>query len=356
MSKKTRNIIIASAALVFIVVLTSPKVKLFDSQSEASGPNPAGVSQLPVTAFIVKPEKLSDKIISTGTVQANEEVELRSETSGKITHISFKEGTWVPKGTLLVKINDAELQAELLKLEHQKKLAEDVEARRKKLLDSQLISPEDYEKALNDLNSINAEVQLAKAKIEKTEIHAPFDGIVGLRYVSEGSYVSADTRIASFQNVTKVKIDFSIPEKYANSVHAGQTVRFTVAGSVEKYAGKIFAIEPKIDPVSRTVQLRALSGNSDRRITPGAFAEVELLLEIDESALMIPSEALVPELKGQTVFVYKNGLAEQQKVEAGIRTETRVQVTSGLQPNDTLITSGILQLAPGLPVKISELN
>lgn len=356
MSKKSRNIIIATVGLILVVLVSSPRLKLFSSDSEKSAAGDSVDPTIPVTAFIVRPERISDKVLSSGTVLANEEVELKSEISGKIERILFREGSRVRKGDLLVKINDAELQAQLVKLESQVKLAEDIEQRRKVLFEKRSISPEDYERALNELNSIKAEIRLIKARIDKTEIKAPFDGIIGLRYVSEGSYVSSETKIAVLQDVTLVKVDFSIPEKYVNSVRKDQLIRFTVAGSDEAFAGKIYAIEPKIDPVTRTVQLRAISANRGGKIIPGAFAQVELVLQQLNNALMIPTEALVPELKGQKVFLYKYGYAQPLSVETGIRTETKIQITAGLQAEDTIITSGILQMAPGLPVRISEIN
>ncbi|MEE9288214.1 MAG: efflux RND transporter periplasmic adaptor subunit [Bacteroidota bacterium] len=356
MSKKLRNILIGIGAVVLVVLLTSPRIKLFESNPENPGGGQEGDFSVSVEAIVIRPEKIDDKILATGTVLANEEVELNTEISGKIEHIMFKEGGRVQKGELLLKINDAELQAQLLKLDFQERLAEDIEQRRKKLLENNLISPEDHEIALNELNSIKAEIQLVKARIDKTEIRAPFDGTVGLRYVSEGSYVSTDTRIANFQDAKHVKIDFSIPEKYANSARKGQLIHFMIAGSDERYAGKIYAIEPKIDPATRTLQLRAISPNKDGKVIPGAFAEVELVLQHLDSALMVPTEALVPILRGHQVYLFRNGRAQPQSVEIGLRTGTKVQITAGLQVSDTLITSGILQMVPGLPVRISNFN
>jgi membrane fusion protein, multidrug efflux system len=304
----------------------------------------------------LKPEKLVNSIRATGTILANEEVDLRPEIAGKIEKIYFQEGSAVRKGDLLVKINDDELRAQVLKLESQRKLAEDKERRRRMLFEKQNISPEDYEIALNELNSIKAEILLNNARVAKTALKAPFDGHIGLRYVSEGSYVSSETRIATLQDVSTVKVDFSIPERYASMVRKGQKIRFRRSGSAEEYSGTIFAIEPRIDLQTRTVQLRAVSPNARGRLIPGAFAEVELVLESFDTALLIPTEALVPELGGQKVFVYRQGIARQQNVQTGIRTDSRVQIIEGLAANDTVITSGILQLAPGLPVQLAEVE
>jgi membrane fusion protein (multidrug efflux system) len=333
----------------------SPRLKLFSPGDAPSGSGQRDV-RLPVTAIVVRPEPLTNSIRATGTILANEEVELRSEIAGKIDNIVFREGSVVRKGDLLVKINSDEIQAQLQKLESQVKLAEEKERRRRLLFDKQNISPEDYEIALNELNSIKAELKYNQARLQKTALRAPFQGVIGLRYVSEGSYVSSETRIASLQNLEQVKVDFAVPERYAQTVKVGQSIRFTRAGSDEVFSGKIFAVEPKIDPQSRTLQVRALARNVGGRLLPGGFAEVILELEHFEAALMVPSQAIVPELGGQKVFIQRSGKAEQAQVRIGVRTETRVQILSGLQAGDTVITTGLLQLAPGLPVQLTSVE
>lgn len=355
MKTKTRVLIIAGILLV-LAILLSPRLKLFSTSGGAPGGSGQRDVRLPVTAIVIRPEPLTNSIRATGTILANEEVELRSEIAGKIDRIIFQEGTMVKKGDLLVKINSDEIQAQLQKLESQVKLAEEKERRRRLLFDKQNISPEDYEIALNELNSIKAEAKYYQARLEKTDIRAPFAGRIGLRYVSEGSYVSSTTRIASLQNLEQVKVDFAVPERYAQTVRVGQSIQFTRAGSEEVYAGKIFAIEPKIDPDTRTLQVRAIARNVGGRLLPGGFAEVVLELERFEAALMVPSQAIVPELGGQKVFIQRSGKAEQAQVRIGVRTETRVQILSGVTAGDTVITTGMLQLAPGLPVQLTSVE
>jgi len=356
MKRKVRIGLTISIVIVVLVLLTSPRIRQLLPGS-GSGRTIADRDQrLPVSAIVVKPELVSNKILATGTVLANEEVDLRSETYGKIERILFSEGSKVRKGDILIKIDDSELKAQLAKLESQKKVAQEKERRRKQLFEKQSISPEEYEMALNELNAINAEIQLVGAKIMKTEIRAPFDGLIGLRYVSEGSYVDPTIKIASLQNIMNVKVDFAIPEKYVHVVKKGQSVSFSLSGQKMNFTGKIYAIEPKIDPVTRNVLIRALSQNENGRILPGAFAEVELVIEQIDDALMIPTQALVPDLQGQKVFVFRSGVAQESRVEIGLRTETKIQVTQGIQPNDTVLTSGLLQVIPGTPVKLSEVQ
>ena len=354
-NKKLRNTILIVLGAVLVVIVTSPRITLFGTNdpSQSAG-GPVG-GPLPVTGYIIKPERIDNRIRTTGTVLANEEVELRSEVSGKIEQIAFREGSRVAKGDMLVKINDDELQAQLKKFDAQLKLAQDVERRRRQLYENKNISPEDYERTVFEVDAIEADIQLYRARITKTEIRAPFDGVVGLRYVSEGSIVSPTTRIAQLQDVRRVKVDFSIPEKYSSAVRIGDVITFSRDGSDHTYRGTVFAIEPKIDPVTRTLLLRAIADNDDRQMMPGAFAEVDLVLSAVDNALMIPTEALVPELQGQKVFLYRGGVATPQPVLTGVRMERSIQITKGLSVSDTVITSGILQIRPGMPVEISTI-
>jgi len=348
--------VLGAIAVIVLALLASPKIRLFPEDGNGVPAEQEADTRLPVDVFVTGTDTIRNVIKTTGTVLADEGVELRSEIAGKVEEIHFDEGRRVRRGELLLKINDAELQAQRDKLVSQRKLAEDKERRRKILFDKQNISPEDYEIALNELNSIVAELSLVEAKIDKTEIRAPFDGNVGLRYVSVGSYISTDTRIATLQKTDAVKIDFSIPEKYVNSVRVGQDITFTVAGLEKTYIGTVYAIEPRIDPVTRTVLLRARAPNTNRKITPGAFAEVTLVLETIHDALMIPTIAVIPELQGQKVYLLQGGEVTSRSVRTGLRTDTTIQITDGLEVNDTVITSGLLQLHAGTPVRIATPN
>lgn len=311
---------------------------------------------VPVKAHIVSLETLSNSVYTTGTILANEEVELRSEISGKIIKILFKEGSYVNKGDLLIKINDADLQAQLRRAESKVKLSEEKESRQRQLRDGNLISQEEYDNTVGELNVNQADYDLIKAQIDKTEIRAPFGGIVGLRSVSEGSYVTTATVMARLQDFNSIKVDFSIPEKYSTSVKTGDELEFKISGSNRLFQAKVYAIEPKINPGTRTLQIRAICNSSYKELIPGAFANVELNLKQIVDAILIPTVSIVPELKGQKVFLYKNGIVNAQNVEIGIREETRVQIISGLQKGDTVITSGILQVKPKSKVKISGFN
>ena len=354
MNKRTKTIIISAVIVVILALLIIPKLGSAGNSDDPRGF--AGAGPVPVKAHILKPQRLDNNVITTGTLLANESVELKSETAGKVVKILFKEGSRVNKGDLLLKINDEELQAQLLGAKSALNLAEDNMARAQKLLEKQGISQQDYDAAANDLNVKKANLDLVKAQLDKTEIKAPFEGVIGLKYVSEGSFINSSTVIASLQDIDPVKIDFSIPEKYAGFVHIGDKIKFSVAGSGNSYSGTVFAIEPKIDETTRTLKIRAISPNTRGEILPGAFADVTLILKEIPDALMVPTQAIIPILKGQKVYLCRNGVVAQVEVKTGIRTDTEVQITEGLNPKDTVITTGILQLAPGMPVKITETN
>lgn len=352
MKKRFKIVLVVLIILIVAVLFAIPKLSSSGNKVPLANMN----KSLSVKAHIIKAEKLANNVITSGTILSNEEVELKGEVAGKIINIYFKEGSSVKKGDLLVKINDAELQAQLAKAKYNLKLLEDREHRQRVLLEREAISQEDYDVSLNELNVVKADIELVKAQVAKTEIRAPFDGVIGLKNVSEGSFVNTETIIATLQDINPIKIDFSIPEKYSGSVKVGDQIRFKVVGKDETYTGKVYAIEPKIDPQTRTLKLRAVYSNAARSILPGSFADVELVLHEIQGALMVPTYSIIPELKGQKVFLYRNGKAFPQNVEIGIRTDTRVQITNGLAENDTLITSGILQIRPNSPVTISELN
>lgn len=354
MKKNFKKIIVSVILILFVLFLVYNKISKSSLQdsSDTKGKKQDAI----VSAFIVNPTTIEEKIFTTGTILANEEVNLASEVSGKVTKISFNEGAKVKRGDLLVKINDSELQALLLKTTYSKKLAEEKEFRQRKMLEREAISKEEYDVALSELNKLDAEIQQIKAQIEKTEIRAPFDGVVGLRSVSEGSYINSSTIVATLQNVNPLKIDFSVPEKYFNQVKAGNQITFTIQGLDKKFSGKVYAVEPKIDANTRTLKMRAVSKNDNLELFPGSFAQVELVLRRIENAFVIPTEALTSDIKGQKVFVISNGKSYERPVVVGIRQDRNIQILSGINSGDTVVTKGILNVKPGGAVKISEIK
>ena len=322
------------------------------SAAERAPPaRPRGAAPIRVTTETVRAGSLSEVVTSTGTLLAAESVELQAEVNGKITAIEFIEGTKVRKGDLLVKLNDGDLQARRVAAAHEVALAERREERIAELLEQGFVIPDDHDEALNTVNVRRAEIALTDAQIAKTEIRAPFDGIAGLRYVSEGSFVTATSQIATLQRVDTLKVDFAVPEKYADRIRAGNPITFTVAGRSETFSGEVYAYDPRIDSETRTLLVRALCPNPGEVLLPGAFANVELMLNEMSDALLVPAEAVIPDFEAAFVFVVKDGKAERRKVVTGIRTEDRVQVLSGLEVGEVVVTSGLMQLRQGSPVE-----
>lgn len=307
-----------------------------------------GQQKLNAAGYIITPTNLSVIVNSSGTLKPDEEVDLAFETSGKIVNINFTEDTRVKKGDLLAKINDRPLQAQLEKLEAQLKMAEAKEFRQRSLLDKDAISQESYDQVQTDVQSIKADINLVKARISETELRAPFDGIIGLRYVSEGSFSTTNMKIAKLIKVSPIKLEFSIPEKYASEIKIGYPVTFTIDGN--EYKASVYAIEPKIDIETRVIMLRALYPNVREELKSGRFASISLVMSQIDNAIAIPTEALIPEMEGEKVFVYRGGKAQSVKVNTGLRTEAKIQITSGLKFGDTLLTTGIMQLRQNLPV------
>lgn len=337
------------ATIYLFSIITSCNSNKKTENTTAQGPPPTSIETI-----VIQPQALDRKINITGSIIANEEIELRSEASGKVTGIYFAEGSKVSKGQLLVKINDSDLQAQLKKLVLQDTMLARDEFRKKSLLGINAISREEYDNALTQLQSIRAEKSYVLAQIEKTEVRAPFDGTVGLRNISEGGFVNASFLIAAMQQVNPIKIEFSVPERYREFLKNGTEIQFTVTGTNEIFKGIVYAVESKIDPITRTVKVRAKSSNEKNLLVPGAFAKVELILEKVNNAIVIPGQAVVPEMNGQKVFLIKNGKAISTLVELGIRNESSTEILSGINTGDTLAITGLLQLRDGVNVSIAN--
>jgi membrane fusion protein (multidrug efflux system) len=305
-----------------------------------------------VNGIVVKTENFDNNLSLSGSIEANEQVEIRSEVSGIVEGIYFNEGTNVTKGQLLFKVNDLELRAQLGQANTKENLAFENERRAKLLLGKEAISQEEYDIARADLKLAQAQSQLVKAQIAKTSVRAPFSGKIGLRSISPGTYITPSLLVAKLVNVGKLKITFSIPEKYANEVKMNSKISFTVSGSSKKYEAKIYAIEPEVQISTRTLQIRAIAENKTGKLLPGTFANVELPLDVIKDAIVVPTEAIIPVQNGKKVFISNMGKAKEVMVETATRTDVSIIVLSGLKTGDTLITSGVMSIKDDAPVKV----
>ncbi len=307
---------------------------------------------VPVNVMLVKDTAFSNAIDITGTIDANEQVDLRSETAGNITGIFFKEGTYVNKGQLLVRVYNQDQVASLKSVQVQIKLAEQTEYRNRILLQKEAVSKEEYDTSLSSLNVFKSQADLIRAQIAKTEVRAPFSGIIGLRNISPGGYLSPSSSIATLVNMNPAKITFSVPEKYLPLIKTGSKIHFNIESSKENFTGTVYAIEPNLDLTSRSITIRARTPNPKGLLRAGSFAKINLTLEQVPKTIMVPTECVIPDIKTSKVFVAVKGVVTSRDVKTDVRTETKIQITDGLKPGDSLIVSGIIQLRPGVPLKI----
>jgi membrane fusion protein (multidrug efflux system) len=307
---------------------------------------------LNVNGIIATPQTFDNNLSLSGSIEANEQVEIRSEVSGIVERIYFQEGSNVSKGQVLFKVNDIELRAQLRQMTTKEGLASENERRAKLLLQKEAISQEEYDIARADLKSAQSQSQLIKAQISKTSVRAPFSGKIGLRSISPGTYITPTVLVAKLVNIGKLKITFSIPEKYANQIRSNTQITFTVTGSDQKYTAKVYAIEPEVAIATRTLQVRAIAENRDGKLLPGTFANVELPLDIIKDAIVVPTEAIIPVQNGKKVFISSNGQAKEVMVETATRTDASILVLSGLKAGDTIITTAVMALKNETPVKV----
>lgn len=353
MNKKKKWIVTAIVLAFFCAALGI--YKHFAGSTPTAEPSANGSRKkniLNVNALVIRPQALTDGITTVGNLLPDEEVDLSFETSGKIVAINFREGSVVRKGDLLAKVNDKPLAAQLSHYEAQLKLAEDRVYRQSTLLEKDAVSQEAYEQARTELAMLHADIDLVRSNIALTELRAPFDGVIGLRNVSEGAYASPSVVVAKLTKISPLKIDLFVPERYANQIKPGTPLSFTVEGRNETFRASVYATESKVDIATRTLAVRAIYPNTQGKLLPGRFVSVQIRMHEIPDAIAVPTEAIVPEMGIDKVFVYERGKARAVEVKTGMRTDSSIQIVEGLHAGDTLITSGTLQLRTDLPVKL----
>ena len=354
MNKTVKTLLSLVIAIIIIGLILYPKLKPEEQGPQASPQQKSSV--LPVEAKIIIPQLIENAIKITGAILANESVAIRSEISGKIERIYFQEGQRVKKGDLLLNINDDEIFAQLERLKYTQQLNDDIEYRMRQLLEKEAISREEYEIALTTLNTTLSDIKEREARLAKYKLYAPFDGVIGLRQISEGSYITPSDLIVNIYSINPIKIEFSIPGKYSALVNKGDSISFTIEASKENFKGIIYAVEPRIDPQTRTLPIRAMCKNDQEVLIPGQFVNIDYTLSVLPNALMVPSEAIIPEMNSHKIYAYKNGIVRQQAITIGLRTDQDVQVIAGINPGDTILTTGILQVREGMSVNLTNIN
>lgn len=349
---KKRTVFIATLAL---LTLFSCKSKKDAAPPPGQGPGaPAPV--ISVEGLVVKTSSINEVVEASGTILANEATEIRPEISGRITQLNIREGAVVPKGSLLVKIYDADLQAQLNKLLVQLQIAEKTEERQKELLKIGGIAQQDYDLSTLQVSNIKADIELTGVNISKTEIRAPYTGRLGLKSISPGAYISPTTLITTITQMNQMKIEFSVPEKYSAQINNGLTLDFMLDGSTKSYKANVLAREGSVDQNTRNLRILAVvQGGADQFLVPGTFAKVRMILGENRNAIMIPSNAVIPQARNKQVALYRGGMTSMIDIDTGIRDSSNVQVLSGLKAGDTLVTSGLLFIKPGTKLKLSKI-
>lgn len=353
---------IITAILIVVFCLLGAGYKYYTTHHTSQGNGEAPKKSAParnilnVNGMVIQTQSLTDDIAMVGNLLPDEEVDLTFETSGKIATINFQEGTAVRKGDLLAKVNDKPLVAQLARYEAQLKLAQDRVYRHSALLKKDAVSQEAYEQACTELAKLNAEIEIINSNIALTELRAPFDGVIGLRNVSEGAYASPSVVVAKLTKISPLKIDMFIPERYADQIKIGTPLTFTVEGQNTIYRASVYAKESEVDMATRTLAVRATYPNTNGRLMPGRFISARIRMQDIPNAIAIPTEAIVPEMGIDKVYVYRSGKAHAVAVKTGLRTDALIHITEGLSVGDTIITSGTLQLREDLPVKLDVIE
>jgi membrane fusion protein, multidrug efflux system len=336
--------------LVFIAFLSCTNSNKDAVKKEVQAPK--------VEVIIAQEQDFPAGLEVNGTVLSEEMIELHPEVSGRITYLNLPDGAMVSEGTVLVRINDADLQAQLKQQQAAFELAQKTESRMKQLLSVKGIDQATYDAALNELNTRQANIDVLKAQIDKTVVKASFNGKLGLREVSPGAYVTPQTLLGTLQQFEKTKIDFTVPEAYVDLVKVGNKVNIQSNASDEKLVATISAVEPEINASTRNIKVRARLDNGN--LYPGAF--VKVILKENAKGIVVPSNAIIPDAQSNQVVVVTKGKGVFKNVETGTRTADLVEITSGLKTGDTVVVSGVLFVRPNAKViikkvkKISELK
>lgn len=318
-------------------------------------PKGASLSVSSVEGFVAKPSTLTERVTASGNLVPAEETELHPEASGRVVNLNLPEGRLVRKGDLLLKIFDEDLKTQLRKLETQLKQAEITEQRLAELLKVKGVSQQEYDLAVLQTQTYRADIELLRVNLSKTELRAPYDGILGLRRISPGAYVTPATAITTLRSASALKLDFAVPEKYSQQLRIGQPLEFKVEGSPATHRATVQATEQRISEGSRDLQVRAVVAES-RGLLPGAFAEVSLALGSNASALLIPNQAIIPQARDKKVILSKNGKATFVTVKTGVRQAGMIEITEGISAGDTVCTTGMLFLRPDSGVTFSKIE
>jgi membrane fusion protein (multidrug efflux system) len=262
----------------------------------------------------------------------------------------------VAQGSLLLKLYDGDLQAQLQKMQVQLKVAEQTAERYAALLKINGVSQQEYDLNVLAVNNIRADINIIRTSIAKTSLKAPFSGKMGISTITPGAYVSPATVITTLRKVSQLKLEFTVPEKYGTIMKPGSLVHFTLENNAASYPAKITATENTIAAETRSLKVIALVTKANAQLLAGSFAKVQIPLGDNNAALMIPTQAIIPQARDKKVIAVRNGIATMETVTTGIRDSASVEITSGLKAGDTVLITGLLATKPGSKVQLNKVN
>ena len=339
----------------FLLLISSCGSKAKQEAQAQQNRGPRG--PMKVEGYIVQTKPVSEQLQVPGTLVAEDETQIHPEVAGRITGLYIKEGAYVSKGTLLAKLYDADLQAQKHKLQIQLQIQQQTANRHQQLLNIGGISKEDYETTVLNVSNTKADLDVIQTSIQKTEIRAPFSGKLGLKLVSPGAYVTTTSVITSIQKTNSLRIDFDVPEKYAQQMKKGDIINFQTDASGKKiFSATVFATESGIAEASRTLTIRATVIGNETGLIPGGFVKVNLVFNSNPAALMVPTQAIIPQARSKQIIIYKGGAAKFVDVTTGVRDSTNVEIVNGVQKGDTIITTGLMSLKPNMKVAIRKVE
>lgn len=346
-----KKIALLNIFLIFLIILVS---SCGGAKKKQDGKGTAEISF--IEGHVVTPSVVDETIGISGTLKPFEETVLMPEAAGRVVTLNLPEGQFVKQGTLLVKIFDDDLQAQLAKVTNQYTIGKEILDRQAELLQVDGISKVEYDQQALIVASAKNDIDLLKAQVSKTEVLAPYDGVIGLRNISLGAQVTPSTPLATIRESDKLKLDFSVPGKYSQMIHKGTKVKFRVDGDDNKFDAEVMATEEGIDQNTRNLKARALVTAHSPALTPGAYASVELRLSQNRDALMVPTQSIIMKERSKSVIICKNGKAVFTPIKTGVRQAGNIEVLSGIAAGDTVVTTGVLFIKPDMELKFAKIK